>query len=126
MDEKVKKTSVLRGKMPTQHMDEKVKKKHLYASRGRIANQYMDEKRMRLPPWWNFRVSIGQNMCNIQYTPWGGAQTNGCTQGVLITQETTIKHYNRAFPLGGFRFLRSSNQCECIHSFIAGAHIISF
>jgi len=86
MDEKGKKTSISRGRMPTQHMDEKGKK-HLHqevecqpniwmrkgkkkktsTSRGRIPNQYMDEKRMRLPPWWNFRVSIGQNMCNIQY-----------------------------------------------------------
>jgi hypothetical protein len=90
MDEKGKKTSVSRGRMPTQHMDEKGEK--TFASRGssrmptqqmheksktntcasiegvEYENQYMDEKWMRLlPPWWNFRVSIGQNMCNIQY-----------------------------------------------------------
>jgi hypothetical protein len=86
-----------------------MRKQKAPASRGRIPNQSMDEKRMRLPPWWNFRVSIGQNLCNIQNTfcllhgridDGGGAQTNGCTQGVLITRGMTIKHYNRAFPLG--------------------------
>jgi hypothetical protein len=43
-------------------------KKKAPTSRARIPNQYMDEKRMRISPWWNFRVSIGQNLCNIQYT----------------------------------------------------------
>jgi hypothetical protein len=44
------------------------KQKKTPALRGRIPNQYLDEKRMRLPPCWNFRVSIGQNMCNIYNT----------------------------------------------------------